>query len=179
MEHKSYYEVLRVRRDADSRQIRRAYRSACKLWHPDKNGAADATQRFQLAREAYDVLSNGLSRIQYDLALDIQELGLSFNKPDTPDGDDAAGGFPDSSLDTSGEYSASAASTARGPSPANVPTPTSSQYGGGGNGSINVSGSDNAARHTAASAGAHGTAASRVRCARVCAIVACVRALHV
>jgi curved DNA-binding protein CbpA len=113
--HLSYYDLLGVRRDADVRQIRRAYRNACRQWHPDKNAAPEATQRFQQVREAYDVLSNALSRIQYDLALDIEELGLAFNKPEPPVAD--SGDFQDSSLDASGGGYSSGGNR-RAPSPA-------------------------------------------------------------
>jgi len=96
----TYYDILQVHRDANSKQIRRAYRAACRQWHPDKNPAPAATQKFQQIRAAYDVLSNGLSRVQYDLALDIQELGLSFNKPDPADVE--VRNFPDDNLASSG-----------------------------------------------------------------------------
>ena len=133
----SYYDVLAVRRDADSRQLRRAYRSACRQWHPDKNAHPRATQKFQQVKEAYDVLSNGLSRIQYDLALDIQELGLSFSKPEPPADADGVDGYPDSSLDTAtsggggggggGGYSSAASCGVAGDAPS--PTRTRHEHG--------------------------------------------------
>jgi DnaJ homolog subfamily C member 3 len=52
---KDYYKVLGVARDADLKTVKRAYRNAAKLAHPDKGGTE---QKMAQVNEAYEVLSN-------------------------------------------------------------------------------------------------------------------------
>lgn len=64
---RNYYEILGVRRDAASEDIKKAYRSIAKKYHPDKNpGDAEAESIFKDASEAYEVLSDDFKRNQYD-----------------------------------------------------------------------------------------------------------------
>lgn len=64
---KDYYEVLSVSRDADSAQIKKAYRRMAMQYHPDRNpGDHTAEERFKEASEAYEVLSDGQKRQLYD-----------------------------------------------------------------------------------------------------------------
>lgn len=63
-----YYEVLGVRRDADSREIKSAFRTLARQYHPDANpNDADAEDRFKEVAEAYEVLSDPERRRQYDM----------------------------------------------------------------------------------------------------------------
>ncbi|OGL44617.1 MAG: molecular chaperone DnaJ [Candidatus Schekmanbacteria bacterium RBG_13_48_7] len=65
--HKDYYEILGVDRNATSTQIKSAYRKVAIESHPDRNpGNPDAEERFKLAAEAYEVLSNSEKRKIYD-----------------------------------------------------------------------------------------------------------------
>lgn len=43
-----------------------------KQWHPDKNKAADAAERFQRIGAAKDVLSDAVARRTYDAELRMQ-----------------------------------------------------------------------------------------------------------
>ena len=64
-----YYAILGVARNADDRDIKRAWRSAARSLHPDlptNRGNAHAQRRFQLVKEAYDVLSDPEQRKDYD-----------------------------------------------------------------------------------------------------------------
>lgn len=62
-----YYQVLGVSRDADTAEIKKAYRRMARKHHPDVNpGNADAEQRFKQIQEAYTVLSDQEKRRQYD-----------------------------------------------------------------------------------------------------------------
>ncbi len=62
-----YYQVLGVGRDAQSTEIKQAYRQLAKRYHPDRNqGSEEATQRFKQIHEAYEVLSNETTRQDYD-----------------------------------------------------------------------------------------------------------------
>lgn len=60
-EHKNYYEKLGVSKDASTDEIRKAYRTLAKKWHPDKNqtSVAFSEKKFKEISEAYHVLSDG------------------------------------------------------------------------------------------------------------------------
>ena len=59
MAKRDYYEVLGVGRNADEKEIKRAYRKLAKQYHPDMNpGDAKAEQKFKEITEAYNVLSD-------------------------------------------------------------------------------------------------------------------------
>ena len=70
---KTHYEVLNISRSASSEEIRQAFITLSKTWHPDKN-PQDPTrhQKFVQINEAYSTLSKPLSRRDYDLSLDAQ-----------------------------------------------------------------------------------------------------------
>ncbi|ODV94189.1 hypothetical protein PACTADRAFT_51069 [Pachysolen tannophilus NRRL Y-2460] len=62
-----YYKVLGVSKDADEREIKKAYRVLSKKYHPDKNqNDKEAHDRFIEVSEAYDVLSDDEKRSVYD-----------------------------------------------------------------------------------------------------------------
>lgn len=64
---KDYYEILEVEKTANAAEIKKAYRKQALKYHPDKNpGDKDAEEKFKLAAEAYEVLSDDTKRAQYD-----------------------------------------------------------------------------------------------------------------
>jgi len=63
---RDYYEVLGVARDADSNAIKDAFRTLAMKYHPDRNKAHDAEEKFKEIAEAYAVLSDSRKRVQYD-----------------------------------------------------------------------------------------------------------------
>ena len=63
---RDYYEVLGIARDADQKAIKAAFREMAMKYHPDRNKAADAEERFKEIAEAYAVLSDPQKRAQYD-----------------------------------------------------------------------------------------------------------------
>ncbi len=63
---RDYYEVLGVHRDAQSKDIKRAYRKLAMDFHPDRNKDAAAEEKFKEASEAYEVLSDERKRRIYD-----------------------------------------------------------------------------------------------------------------
>jgi molecular chaperone DnaJ len=63
---RDYYEVLGVPRDADLKSIKDAYHRLAMKWHPDRNKAPDAEERFKEIAKAYAVLSDPKKRAQYD-----------------------------------------------------------------------------------------------------------------
>ena len=59
MAKRDYYEILGVSKDADSNEIKKAYRKMALKYHPDKNpDDKDAEDKFKEAAEAYEVLNN-------------------------------------------------------------------------------------------------------------------------
>ncbi|MGK7377815.1 molecular chaperone DnaJ [Planococcus sp. 1R117A] len=66
MNKRDYYEVLGVSKTASKEEIKKAYRTLSKQFHPDINKAADASEKFQEVKEAYEVLSDDQKRAQYD-----------------------------------------------------------------------------------------------------------------
>ena len=66
MNKRDYYEVLGVSKDASKEEIKKAYRKLSKQFHPDINKDADASEKFQEVKEAYEVLSDEQKRAQYD-----------------------------------------------------------------------------------------------------------------
>jgi molecular chaperone DnaJ len=63
---RDYYEILGVPRAASDDDLKRAYRKLAMQYHPDRNQAADAEERFKEIAEAYEVLSDGNTRATYD-----------------------------------------------------------------------------------------------------------------
>lgn len=63
---RDYYEVLGVPRDADEKTIKDAFRTLALQYHPDRNKAPDAEEKFKEIAAAYAVLSNPQKRAEYD-----------------------------------------------------------------------------------------------------------------
>lgn len=55
-----YYELLEIDRTVSEEEIKKAYRRKALEWHPDKNHhrVDEATKKFALIQEAYEVLSD-------------------------------------------------------------------------------------------------------------------------
>jgi molecular chaperone DnaJ len=66
-EKRDYYEVLGIQKGATEDEIKKAYRSLAKKYHPDLNpGDKEAEAKFKEVGEAYEVLSNAEKRSRYD-----------------------------------------------------------------------------------------------------------------
>jgi molecular chaperone DnaJ len=63
---RDYYEVLGVPKDADAKAIKAAFRELALKYHPDRNKATDAEEKFKEIAEAYAVLSDPDKRARYD-----------------------------------------------------------------------------------------------------------------
>ncbi len=63
---KDFYEVLGVEKNADEKEIKKAFRKLAKKYHPDVSKEPDAEVKFKEAQEAYAVLSDSEKRAQYD-----------------------------------------------------------------------------------------------------------------
>jgi len=67
MEYKDYYQILGVSRDADEKEIKRAFRRMARQYHPDVNpDDPRAEERFKEINEAHEVLSDPEKRSKYD-----------------------------------------------------------------------------------------------------------------
>jgi curved DNA-binding protein len=90
---RDYYELLGVGRDASEEDVRRAYRTLARRYHPDVSSEDGAEERFKEISEAYEVLRDPEKRQRYD------RLGASWKA-----GQDVSGteGFRDVRVDFGG-----------------------------------------------------------------------------
>jgi molecular chaperone DnaJ len=63
---RDYYDILGVPRNATKDEIKTEYRKLALKYHPDRNKAPDAEDRFKEISEAYAILSDDDKRAQYD-----------------------------------------------------------------------------------------------------------------
>jgi len=64
---RDYYEILGIGRNADEKEIKRAFRRLARKYHPDVNpGDNQADRKFKEIGEAYEVLRDPQKRQQYD-----------------------------------------------------------------------------------------------------------------
>ena len=63
-----YYSILGVERKASDEEVKKAYKTLAKKWHPDKNpdNQEVATRKFKEVSEAYQVLGDSVKRKEYD-----------------------------------------------------------------------------------------------------------------
>ncbi|MBT5390731.1 MAG: molecular chaperone DnaJ [Euryarchaeota archaeon] len=65
-EKRDYYEVLGVAKEATSSDLKNAFRSLARKYHPDRSEEENAEDMFKEIQEAYAVLSDDEKRAQYD-----------------------------------------------------------------------------------------------------------------
>lgn len=63
---KDYYELLGVSKGADTKEIKSAFRTLARKYHPDVSQEPNAEDKFKEINEAYEVLSNDEKRARYD-----------------------------------------------------------------------------------------------------------------
>lgn len=66
MAQRDYYEILGVSRNASPDELKSAFRSLARQYHPDVNQSPDAEEKFKEINEAYAVLSDQEKRSVYD-----------------------------------------------------------------------------------------------------------------
>jgi curved DNA-binding protein len=73
MKFKDYYKILGVTKSSKPEEIKKAYRTLARKYHPDNNpGNKEAEDKFKEISEAYEVLSDKDKKFKYD------NLGSSF-----------------------------------------------------------------------------------------------------
>lgn len=63
---KDHYAILGIASDASGDEVRSAYRRKALQFHPDRNTAPEATDKFRDVQEAYETLSDVARRHAYD-----------------------------------------------------------------------------------------------------------------
>ena len=65
---RDYYDVLGIKKDAAADEIKSAFRTLAKKWHPDRNpnNKAESEEKFKEIAEAYSVISDEPKRQRYD-----------------------------------------------------------------------------------------------------------------
>jgi hypothetical protein len=77
---KNYYEILGVPRSADQSEIKAAYRSLARKYHPDINKSPEAEDMFKTINEAYSVLGDPAKRRLYDMGGGVGQNGGTFRR---------------------------------------------------------------------------------------------------
>ena len=62
----NYYEILNIEPNADKKTIKKSYRKLALKYHPDKNPDEKCNEKFKEISEAYQVLSDPISKKNYD-----------------------------------------------------------------------------------------------------------------
>jgi DnaJ-class molecular chaperone len=79
---KDYYDVLGISKTATEDDIRKAYRTLARKYHPDVNpGDKSAEEKFKEINEAYEVLSDADKRKRYDELGPNWRAGSDFTPP--------------------------------------------------------------------------------------------------
>lgn len=68
---KNHYQILGISRNADSKEIKQAYKKLAVKFHPDKNnGDKYFEERFKEIQESYEILINQQKKSEYDRIYD-------------------------------------------------------------------------------------------------------------
>ncbi len=63
---RDYYEILGINKKSSATEIKSAYRKMALKYHPDKNKATNAEEKFKEINEAYQILSDSEKKKTYD-----------------------------------------------------------------------------------------------------------------
>lgn len=79
----NYYELLNVDRNASEEEIKKAYRTMAKKYHPDINKSSEAGKIIVSLNEAKDTLLDPLKRSEYDALLDDMASSKQYSRDDS------------------------------------------------------------------------------------------------
>ena len=100
------YDLLGVSNDCSQEELKTSYRRMRGVFHPDRNKAPDAQQKFQEIQEAYEILSSPGLRAKYDSWIETDEYQNEFGNGDSqstakePDDDEETAEWPNDNEET-------------------------------------------------------------------------------
>jgi DnaJ family protein C protein 7 len=77
---KDLYKIIGVARDADEKDISRAYKKCALLYHPDRQSGKTeeertaAVEKFKAVGEAYEILSDAEKKQRYDSGVEVEDI---------------------------------------------------------------------------------------------------------
>ena len=81
---KDYYKILDIPEFSTTEEIKNAYRKLARKWHPDVAGnSSDVIARFKEINEAYEILSDGIKKADYDRARKFYNYSSSNSQRET------------------------------------------------------------------------------------------------
>ena len=84
----TYYDILGIRKTANQEEIRQSFRKLALRYHPDKNkNSEESKKKFMQIVEAYEVLSDEISRKTYDDNSYYKSYGSVQKRQWTPSAD--------------------------------------------------------------------------------------------
>lgn len=81
---KDYYAILGITPNATPEEVRIAFRTMARLYHPDRNSAPDAEERFKDINDAYERLADPQKRQVYDDLLNVSTTPEAATTPPPP-----------------------------------------------------------------------------------------------
>jgi len=69
------YDILEIPKEASDKDIKDSYRQLAKMWHPDKNKAPNAEEKFKEINKAYNILIDPEMRKRYDMTGSVDDEG--------------------------------------------------------------------------------------------------------
>ena len=84
----TYYDILEIRKSATQAEIKQSFRKLALRYHPDKNkNSEESKKKFMQIVEAYEVLSDEMSRKTYDDNSYYKSYGRVQKRQWTPSAD--------------------------------------------------------------------------------------------
>ena len=74
----NYYELLNINKNATEEEIKKAYRTMAKKYHPDINKSTEASKIIISINEAKETLLNEEKRKEYDRLLENLETKINY-----------------------------------------------------------------------------------------------------